>query len=140
MTVRHLVEILRTTAARHEDRPALYWKIGSSWHNHTYGQVIDQVDGVASGLIGLGVAEGDRVALFSQNRPEWALADFAVQSVRAVTVPIYATNTADQVAYILNQSGSRIVFAGDDSQRAVVESVASRCPNLETILRSGGER
>lgn len=138
MTVRHLVEILRTTAARHADHPALYWKIGPSWHNHTYGQVMDQVDSVASGLIGVGVAEGDRVALFSQNRPEWALADFAVQSVRAATVPVYATNTADQVAYILNQSGARIVFVGDDSQRAVVESVAARCPSLETIFVLAG--
>ncbi|MCP3998480.1 MAG: long-chain fatty acid--CoA ligase [bacterium] len=138
MTTRHLAVILRATVAEHGDRPALYWKIGSSWHNLTYAQAFDQIESVASGLIGMGVAEGDRVALFSQNRPEWALADFAVLSARCVTVPIYATNTADQVAFILNQSGSRVVFVGDDEQRAVVESISSRCPALERIIVLAG--
>ncbi len=134
MTKRHLAEIFRGTVARYGDRPAVFWKIGSSWHNLTYAQTLEQVEGVASGLIGLGIQPGDRVALFSQNRPEWAIADFATLAIGATTVPIYATNTADQVAYILNQSGCRLVFVGDDDQRAVVESILDRCPLLERIV------
>lgn len=138
MTQRHLAEIFRATVDRDGDHPAVFWKIGSSWHHLTYAQMLDQVNGVASGLIELGVAEGDRVALFSQNRPEWAIADMATLTIGAVTVPIYATNTADQVAYILNQSGAKLVFAGDDEQREIVASIADRCPSLEHVVVLAG--
>ncbi len=138
MTKRHLVEIFRATVDEHGDRPALYWKIGTSWHSMTYSQALDQIESVAAGLVGLGIAEGDRVALFSQNRPEWALADYATLAIGAVTVPIYATNTPDQVAYILNQSGSKLVFVGDDEQKVTVESIAARCPQLEGIVVLAG--
>jgi len=139
MTARHLVEIFRSTAEQHGDRPALFWKIGSSWHNLTYAQAFDQINSVAASLIDLGVEEGDRVALFSQNRPEWALADLATLAVRGVTVPIYATNTADQVAYILNQSGSSVVFVGDAAQLALIESVSGRCPGVEHVVLLSGK-
>ncbi|MDJ0665519.1 MAG: long-chain fatty acid--CoA ligase [Acidimicrobiia bacterium] len=139
MTNRHLVETLRDTVAEHGDRPAVFWRIGASWHSLTYTQMLEQVEGVASGLLGLGLQHGDRVALFSQNRPEWAIADFATLSVGAVTVPIYATNTADQVAYILNQSGSRLVFVGEDDQAATVASIRDRCPQLEYVVVLAGK-
>ncbi len=139
MTNRHLVETLRATVAEHGHEPAVFWRIGPTWHNLTYAQLLDQVEGVASGLLGLDVEPGDRVAIFSQNRPEWAVADFAALAIGAVTVPIYATNTADQVAYILNQSGSRLVFVGEDDQAAEVESIRDRCPQLEHVVVLAGK-
>ena len=138
MTKRHLAEIFRAAVDRDGDHPAVFWRIGSSWHHLTYAQMLDQINRVAAGLIGLGVAEGDRAALFSQNRPEWAIADLATLTIGAVTVPIYATNTADQVAYILNQSGAKVVFAGDDEQRSLVDTIAERCPTLEHVIVLAG--
>jgi long-chain acyl-CoA synthetase len=134
MTTRHLAEVLRTTVSRFGARPALLWKVGDGWQQLTYAEMADQVADAASGLLGLGVVPGDRVALFSENRPEWAIADLAALTVSAATVPIYATNTPDQVAYILNQSGAKVAFVGDSGQLASVESVADHCPNLATII------
>ena len=139
MTTRHLAEVLRSTVNRFGERPALLWKVGDAWQQMTYGEMAGQVTAVASGLIGLGVAAGDRVALFSENRPEWAITDLGALTVSAVTVPIYATNTPDQVAYILNQSGAKVAFVGDPSQLASVESIAERCPHLTTVILLSGD-
>lgn len=134
MASTHLAEVLRSAAESHGDRPAMYWKVGDDWQQRSYAELVTQVANVASGLIELGIGSGDRVALFSENRPEWAVADFASLTVSAATVPIYATNTADQAAYILNQSGAKLVFVGDDEQRLAVESVQDRCPGLENVV------
>ncbi|MFW2380861.1 MAG: AMP-dependent synthetase/ligase, partial [Acidimicrobiales bacterium] len=139
MTTRHLAEVLRSTVNRFGDRPALFWKDGAGWERMTYGEMAGKVSEVAGGLLELGVTVGDRVALFSENRPAWAIADLGALTISAVTVPIYATNTPDQVAYILNQSGAKVVFVGDAGQLASVESVAARCPHLETVVLLSGD-
>ncbi len=139
MTARHLAEVFRTTVDRHGDRPAMFWRDDDTWNQFTYSEVADQVGQVASGLLSLGVQPGERVALFSENRPEWAIADLASLTISAVTVPIYATNTAEQAAYILNQSGAQVVFVGDPDQLAAIESVAARCPNLAHIIMLTGD-
>ena len=117
----------------------MFWRDDDTWNQFTYSEVADQVGQVASGLLSLGVQPGERVALFSENRPEWAIADLASLTISAVTVPIYATNTAEQAAYILNQSGAQVVFVGDPDQLAVIESVAARCPNLAHIIMLTGD-
>lgn len=139
MTARHLAEVFRTTVDRHGDRSAMFWRDDDTWNQFTYSEVADQVGQVASGLLSLGVQPGERVALFSENRPEWAIADLASLTISAVTVPIYATNTAEQAAYILNQSGAQVVFVGDPDQLAAIESVAARCPNLAHIIMLTGD-
>ncbi len=117
----------------------MFWRDDDTWNQFTYSEVADQVGQVASGLLSLGVQPGERVALFSENRPEWAIADLASLTISAVTVPIYATNTAEQAAYILNQSGAQVVFVGDPDQLAAIESVAARCPNLAHIIMLTGD-
>ena len=67
------------------------------------------VVGVARALESWGVGKGDRVAILSENRPEWTITDFAALSLGAVTVPIYPTQTADQTSFILNDSGARVI-------------------------------
>src|SRR4051812_39720344 len=70
-----------------------------------------------------GINPGDRVAILSENRPEWMIADFASLLIGAVTVPIYATLTAEQTAYILNDSGARVVFLSSEAQLLKVRSI-----------------
>ena len=81
--------------------------IGSPLSSETFSA---GVAGVARGLQQWGIGKGDRVAILSENRPEWMIADFASLLLGAVTVPIYATLTAEQTAYILRDSGARVVF------------------------------
>ena len=74
-------------------------------------------------LRGWGIGRGDRVAILSENRPEWTIADFASLLLGAVTVPIYATLTAEQTAYILRDSGARVIFVSSEAQLQKVLSI-----------------
>ena len=81
------------------------------------------VAGVAGALRGWGIGHGDRVAILSENRPEWMIADFASLLLGAVTVPIYATLTAEQTAYILRDSGARVIFLSSEAHLQKVLSI-----------------
>src|SRR5215216_2237097 len=72
--------------------------------------IIQRVRAVALGLSALGVKRGDRVALLSENRPDWSVVDLAILSLGAVNVPIYTTQAPEQVRYILEDSGARVLF------------------------------
>ncbi|HWX94932.1 MAG TPA: long-chain fatty acid--CoA ligase [Terriglobales bacterium] len=84
------------------------------------------VAGVALALSGWGISKGDRVAILSENRPEWTIADFACQLLGAVSVPIYSTLTAEQSAFILQDSGPRVVFVSSEQQFRKIEAIRSR--------------
>lgn len=91
------------------------------------------VVGVARELDQWGIRKGDRVAILSENRPEWTIADFATLSLGAVTVPIYATQTAEQVSFILNDSGARMIFLSSTAQLEKVLTIQSHTP-VERIV------
>ncbi len=93
-----------------------------------------KVSALARYLLSRGVKKGDRVAVFSANRPEWWMADLAILSVGAVNVPVYATNSAEEARYILDHSGSRLCFAGDSEQAQKVLSVMKALPELEELV------
>jgi long-chain acyl-CoA synthetase len=113
---------------------------GGGWQNVTARQFRDEVLPLAKGLIAAGIQAGDRVALMSRTRYEWTLIDYAIWSAGAVTVPIYETSSAEQVEWIIGNSGARAVFAETGAHQEVIESVRGQLPHLETIWRiEGGE-
>ena len=91
------------------------------------------VAGVARELEQWGIRKGDRVAILSENRPEWTTADFAILSLGAVTVPIYATQTTEQVSFILNDSGARLIFLSSAAQLEKVLTIQCHTP-VERIV------
>jgi long-chain acyl-CoA synthetase len=96
---------------RRNNKPdALGFKLGDTWHKLSGGEVIERIKRIALGLHSLGVKTGDRVAIISENRPEWSLVDLAILSLRAVNVPIYTTQAVEQIRYILEDSGARMLF------------------------------
>lgn len=101
------------------------------------------VKAAACGLLALGLSKGDRVALLSENRVEWVIADLAILSAGCVTVPIYATLPANQVEYILRDSEARAVFVSCRAQFDKVASVTSHLPSLQHVFSfepvEGGE-
>ncbi len=123
-------------ARKYPNRPALSHKPSGSkeWVTLTYGEVASQVKQVSLGLRALGVERGDRVALLSENRPEWAIADLAAQAAGAVTVPIYPTLPASQVAHILADSGAKVLVASDSKQMAKVLASRESAPNLSVLV------
>jgi long-chain acyl-CoA synthetase len=95
---------------RHAKRDALNYKKDKEWHSVDAETFLSRVRRVAMGLRSLGIRAGDRVALLSENRPEWSIADLAILCLGAVNVPIYTTQAVEQVRYILSDSGARILF------------------------------
>jgi long-chain acyl-CoA synthetase len=96
-------------------------------------QVYRGVVEVARMLQAWGIRKGDRVAILSENRPEWTITDFAALSLGAVTVPIYPTQTADQTAFVLNDSGSRVIAVSSKSQLEKVRAI-QRNTKVERII------
>ncbi len=124
-------------AARHfPDRPALSGKPHGSktWEVITYRDLAERVRQVALGLRALGVGRGDRVAILSENRPEWVILDLATLAAGAVTVPIYPTLPASQVAHILSDSGAKAIIAENAKQAAKAAQSRESAPDLATII------
>lgn len=107
---------------------------GKSWETLTYQQLSDQVCQVALGLRAMGVEPGDRVALLSENRMEWAIADLATLAAGAVSVPIYPTLPAGQVAHILADSGAKAIFAENGKQIAKAKEAGKDAPELASYI------
>ena len=100
------------TRAKKEPHAVVMRKLsGGRWDDVTAGQFHDEVAALAKGLVAAGIEPGDRVALMSRTRYEWTLIDYAIWTAGAVTVPIYETSSAEQVEWILGDSGARAAFA-----------------------------
>ncbi|HEX5813065.1 MAG TPA: long-chain fatty acid--CoA ligase [Pseudonocardia sp.] len=107
-------------ADEHPGAVALRRRVGDAWADVTYAAFTAEVVAVARGLIASGIEPGDRVGLLSRTRYEWTLFDYAIVVAGAVTVPIYETSSADQVAWILTDSGAKAVIVEDDRHAATV--------------------
>lgn len=125
---------LAAAIAEYPERPALSVKHGKEWQALTYAEFGDRVRRLSLGLRALGVERGDRVAILSDNRPEWIMTDVAAQMAGAASVPIYPTLPAPQVAYILQDSGARAVVASDAKQLPKVASARADCPDLSVVI------
>ncbi len=126
--------MLRWGAEEFRDRLAATYKKDGRWQSLTYGQFYQRVLMAARGLRKLGVGPGDKVAILSENRVGWIIADLGILTARAVSVPIYATNTPEQVAYVLEHSGARIVFVSTRLQYEKLMAVRERLPQLEMVI------
>ena len=112
--------------------------IGGAWTDVTCSAVATQIRSAACGLIALGVQPGDRVAIFSATRYEWAVLDFAILSIGAVTVPIYETSSAEQVRWVLQDSAAVLAFAETDAHAAMVTELTGQLPALRRVLHIDG--
>jgi long-chain acyl-CoA synthetase len=106
---------------------------GQRWEDVTAAAFLDQVSAVAKGLIAAGVGAGDRVALISKTRYEWTLVDYAIWFAGAVTVPVYETSSAEQVAWILGDSGASAVVAEDAAHVAKVSEARADLDHLNHV-------
>ena len=114
-------------------------KIGPGrWQNVTTGEFHERVVSAAKGLIGLGIAKGDAVTIFSSTRLEWGILDFALAAVGAVSVPIYDTDSAPQAQRIMNDSAVKLAFADNRERFDRLDSVKDHCPALKQILMIEG--
>ena len=116
------------------DKPLLWAKHGDAWQAQSWRQLRDEVSALARGLRDLGVGPGDRVALVSENRPEWAIADLAIMAARGLTVPAYTTNTVDDHVHILTDSGAAIVIVSTKRLAKRVVEAARQVDHVRTVI------
>ncbi len=119
---------------KYGDLPALHHKPYGQWETFSWNQMSEIMFAVASALLNCGIKEQDRVGIFSANRAEWHLADLGALLMRCVTVPIYATNTEEETAYIVNDAEIRVLFAGRQVHYDNAYPLLDKCPSLEKIV------
>ncbi len=120
------------------DRRAYQYPDGDEWKWLTWREVDEQAQAIAAGLISLGIAPEERVAILSTTRVDWILADLGIMCTGAATTTVYPTSSEDECAYILGDSGSRIVFAENDEQVAKVQAGKANLPDLIKIVTFDG--
>lgn len=112
--------------------------VDGAWTDVTCAEIAAQVRSAALGLIGSGVQPGDRVALLSATRYEWPIIDLAILAIGALTVPIYETSSAEQVRWVLSDSGAVLAVAETDEHAERIEGLRGELPELRTVLRIAG--
>jgi long-chain acyl-CoA synthetase len=130
-------QLLRERAAMHGDRLALREKEYGIWNRYSWQHYYETARAVAFGLLSLGIKPGDRIAIASENTPEWFYADLGTQMIGAIAVGIYPTNPWLELQYIVRHSGTRVVVTGDQEQTdKVLEAMAKEggLPALEAIV------
>lgn len=133
-TAETLPELFQNTVAKHGANTALRYRVGKEWQEISYADLAKRVEAVASGLAALGVKRGDRVALLSENRPEWTMVDLAVLHLGGVVVPIYPTLPSPQVAYIVRNSEAELIVVDDAKQFAKVAAARAELPELRNVV------
>jgi len=113
-TASSVPDLCLNAALKHAKNDALNHKSEDSWINISAAEFVERVRNLALGLSELGVKPGDRVALLSENRPEWSIADLAILSLGAINVPIYTTQAVEQIRYILTDAGVRAIFVSNE--------------------------
>ncbi len=121
-------------AERLADRPLLISKRDGVWRDQSWSEVADAVAKAAAGLKSLGVGHGDRVAIVSENRPEWLIADFAIMLLGAITVPAYTTSTTADHLHTLRDSGARVVLVSSAALMRKVLPAALQLPDTRAVV------
>jgi long-chain acyl-CoA synthetase len=129
-----LTRLFFDALARHDKPDALQVKVQGVYQPIASRTLGERVRRLALGLQELGIQPGDRVAIFSENRPEWAIADYACLTASLTDVPLYPNLPAEQACYILRDSGSVAVFVSDEKQAAKVAAARTSVPALRHVI------
>ncbi len=130
----HIVKRIREQVSAGGERSALKHKVGDAWKSISWKQFGQQMDALSLALLSQNIGVQDKIGIFSNNIPQWTITDFAALQLRAVTVPIYPTNTADQSAYILQNADVKILFVGEQPQYDAAISIFDQCEQLQLIV------
>jgi long-chain acyl-CoA synthetase len=129
-----LVEILEHSTSEFRDRPLFGVKREESWTWMSYGAFREEVDRVRTGLAELGIGKGDKVAIISDNRPEWAIAAYAAYGLGAAVVPMYEAQHDDNWRHILGDSGAKLAFVANEAIKKRVATFSDELGQLEHII------
>ena len=129
-----LPQCLLEALDRHPSSGAQIYRTAAGWQSISSEELLRRIAGVAKALIELGIGAGGRVAVFATNCPEWHVADFAIQGIGGVTVPVYFHESLDRITYILKDSGARVVFTSGEEQARKIAECRPNLPDLEQVI------
>ncbi|WP_172915261.1 AMP-dependent synthetase/ligase [Capnocytophaga canimorsus] len=130
----HYVNVFRKNVDKYASKNALMHRTSTGWEGidwKTFGQMTDTL---SKALLAFGIQPQDTVGIFSQNMPQWTITDLATLQIRAITVPIYATNTAEQAAFVVNHAEIKMLFVGGEEQYDKALAFAEKSPSLQKII------
>jgi long-chain acyl-CoA synthetase len=138
----NLLEPLQRLVKEDGQRVIAMTREGDRFVDWTSAQLADWIRAVAKGLVACGVDPGDRVALMAHTRLEWVIVDMAIMSAGAVTVPVYETSSAEQLGWILEDSGAVVAIVETDQMRALYDSVCDHAPDCRHVftIDTAGDR
>jgi long-chain acyl-CoA synthetase len=118
MTYNHLIEDIKQNVKRFKTKNAIFSKNEAlnKWEGISWEIFGNQIEKVSKALLNVGISSQQNIAIFSENRPEWIIADIAIMGIRAVTVPIYATNSTNEATYIINDAEVSVLFVGSQEE------------------------
>lgn len=135
MAYTNLTGIIRDNSLQYGSRDALYYQMpDKSWKPITWTDFWHSIWDLASALLREGVKPGNRIAIMARNMPEWTVADYAIQLVRAVSVPLFSSTSESQAAFILNETESIIFLVGEQEQYDVAVNIIPTVPSLKKII------
>jgi long-chain acyl-CoA synthetase len=134
VAIRTLCNILEQLEREHRKPAILRYKSGGKWNDISSAEFVSTVRGLAMGLLGLGIRKGDRVAIVSENRPEWSAFDHAILAIGGVVVPIYPTLHANQTRFILDNSQARLLILSTPEQLEKVTPILSSLPDIMRLV------
>ena len=139
MEASSIPQVFFERAAQRGGKTAHMVKRDKAWHEISWQELREIVRHVARGLLTLDLQAGDRVAILSDSRAEWVQCDLGIMAAAGITVPIYASSTPDQAAYILQNSGATAMFIDTAAQLRKILSVRDQVPTLKHIIMIAGE-
>ena len=119
---------------RYHSPSAQMYKAGGRWESIPAEEVLRRIAGLAKAMDEIGVREGDRVAIFAPNCPEWHIADFAASGLGGVVVPVYFRESPERIEYILGHAGAKIVFVAGEDQSARLAALRHKIPSVERVI------
>ena len=132
----HMSVLIQEQAKKYGDREMLIYQDfgGSEWKKLSWKQVAQTVSQVSNALLNLGVKPHENVGVFSQNSVQYIEVDFGAWGIQAVTVPLYATSSEQQIQFVVNDAKIRYLFVGEQEQYDKARRVFTLCPTLERII------
>ena len=136
MNYKHILEVIKDNAKRFNTKNAIFYKDVDSkkWEGISWNSFYQQINQVSKALINFGIKKQDNIGIFAQNMTEWIIADMGILGVRAVTVPIYATNSKKETEYIINDAEISVLFVGDQEEFDKAEQISEDNKYLKLIV------
>jgi long-chain acyl-CoA synthetase len=134
MAPQTIVDLFEEAVTHKSRTDALLVKRKDNFQPLSSAEVRSQVEGMVAGLMDLGVEGGDRIALLSENRPEWLVADIAILSAGAINVPVYPTLPSNQIESLLNDAGVKIIILSTAEQLEKIREIQSKVPTLQATV------